>query len=1129
MRVFQGMKKSLVVCLATVFLQGVPLFAQFETAEVLGTVRDASGGGVPKAAVTLTNQNTGILAKATTDENGNYDFFNVKVGVYTVAVEATGFSKVSTSDVNVSINARQRVDLALQVGSVTESVQVTGAAATLETDISEHGQVIGSQQVVELPLNGRNYSDLALLSTNVVKSVLGTAPITGTPREGAFNANGMRSTYNNFLLDGMDNNAYSTSNQGFSNQVAQPSPDAVQEFKVITSNYSAEYGRVGGAVVNVVMRSGTNAIHGTAYEFLRNTELNAIGYIFGVRPSTFRKPTLQRNQFGLTVGGPVVKNRIFYFADYEGFRNLQKVVNIDSIPTLLDRQGVLPVTVVNPATGAVYPAGSVIPMTSFAQKVLNDLPAPTNGNRSSNYQILQLTRDYSDKYDAKVDGVINDRMTAFLRFSQRKDNQFYQPDIAGPSGGAGNGNIRVLDQSAAAGYTWTVTPASILEVRLGFTHLTGGKFPPLLGGPSELSLYGVTGLPTAPYLTGGLNTQTISGFNSLGRQATNPQFQNPTTWNPKVNYSWNKGRHAIKMGFENTIIHTEVMDINPTYGLNQYTSGFSKPTCAQLGQAAGCTIPSDSNATTSYNLADFYFGLPTQVSLAPFLVGSYRQQQYFGYAQDDYRVNSKLTLNLGMRWEFATPRWERDNVLTNFDPATNSLVQAKNGGIFDRTRVNPDYNNWGPRVGLAYSVDPKTVFRAGYGISYVHLNRLGSADELGINFPQVVLAVINQSIPAGSTSLPAGFITAPNFPAGLIDPAKFNTANANIAYIPKDTKWPRVQTWFFSVQRELMRNTVLEVGYSGNHSTRLPIIADYNQATPNASTATCNAQITTGCLGTQARRPDPTYGSITWVDPAGSSSYNSLFVRFEHRLTNGLYFLNSFTWAKALGNSEQALENAGSGNTVANPQNIYNLAAERGPTSSDIKLINVTSFVYQLPFGKGRRFGGNWNGAVDAVLGGWELNTINTANSGLPVNVQYTPTGNFDVTGRINDFRGLSVMRPNLVGDPTTGAANDSSGTPFFFNRAAFSIPTDPSHPFGNLGRNALRGPDFWQWDMAVNKTFRIPYRDGMGLQFLSEFFNVLNHTNFGIPNPNVSGASFGQITNTYPARQIQLALKLLF
>ena len=321
-----------------------PVFAQFETAEVLGTVRDSSGAAVAKATVMLINQDTGIQAKTTSDENGNFLFSNVKIGRFTVTAEAAGFSKAVASDVRVDVGARQRVDLTLQVGAVTDSVQVTGAAATLETDSSEHGQVINTQQIVELPLNGRAYSDLALLSTNVHRSPLAASfAVSGTPREGSFNVNGMRSTYNNFLLDGLDNNAYSTSNQGFSNQVVQPSPDALAEFKVITSSYSAEYGRVGGAVVNAVLRSGTNQFHGTAYEFLRNTDLNAVGYVFGQRPATFQKPTLQRNQFGATFGGPIIKNKLFFFTDYEGFRQLQRFLNFDSLPTSNDRSGILPV------------------------------------------------------------------------------------------------------------------------------------------------------------------------------------------------------------------------------------------------------------------------------------------------------------------------------------------------------------------------------------------------------------------------------------------------------------------------------------------------------------------------------------------------------------------------------------------------------------------------------------------------------------------------------------------------------------------------------------------------------------------------------------------------------------------
>lgn len=1096
---------TILAVLLALFLTAPMSFGQFDTAEVLGTVRDISGAPVPQANVSLLNQDTGIEVRATTDENGNYDFFNVKVGRYTVVVERAGFAKFTTKDVIVNVNARQRVDVSLQVGALTESVEVSGVAAALETDSSEHGQVIHNQQIVELPLNGRNYSDLALLTTNVHKSPI--AMTDTTPREGAFNVNGMRSTYNNFLLDGMDNNAYSTSNQGFSNQVAQPSPDAVGEFRVITSNFSAEYGRVGGAVINAVMRSGTNQVHGTLYEFLRNTDLNAVGYF---KPAT--KPTMHRNQFGGTIGGPIIRNRLFFFADYEGFRHLQKTYYAASIPNMNDRAGILPVPVVNPSTGTLYPAGTAIPMTAFARKVLTDLPAvPAGTARANNFQQLMLNpRDYADKYDAKIDDQLNDRMTLFLRFSQRKDNQFYSPYLPGPSGGSGNGYVRTLSQAAALGYTWTVTPTSLIEFRMSFTHMRAGKQPPFLGGASMQDTYGISGLPTFSDLTGGLNTQNITGFTTgiIGRQATNPQFQHPTTWNPKINYSLMKGRHALKMGGEIHLIHTEVMDINPVYGLLGYAGSFSKPTCGQLGQPSNCAVASDA---ASYNLADFMFGLPNQIQLANWLVGNYRQRDYFLYLQDDFHVSSKLTLNLGLRWEFATPRWERDNVLSNYDPASNKMIPAKDGGLYDRALVDPDYRDWAPRLGLAYTVNPKTVFRGGYGISYVHLNRLGSADELGINGPQVNIATINQSIPAGG-SPPSSFLTAVNaFPAGIATPANFNPVNSNVAYIPRDTRWPYVQTWFASLQREFRKTWVFELGYTGSHSLRVPILSDYNAARPNLPGQT---------LGTQARRPIQTFGAITWVDPAGQSLYNGLSVRVERRFAAGLYFLNSFTWAKALGNTEQALEN----NVTV--QNIRDLRNERGPSSYDVTLLNVSSVVYRLPFGNGRKFGASWNGVLEAVAGGWELNTINTANSGLPVTVSYTPSSALDATGRLAEWRGVATQRPNLVGDPARPAS--AAMIDQYWNKAAFAMPTADA-PFGNLGRNSMRGPNFWQWDLGLNKRFRIPAREGMALQFRSEFFNLLNHTNFGGPTADITSAAFGTIRSAYPARQIQFALKLMF
>jgi hypothetical protein len=1103
-------------------LAAIPAVAQFDTAEVLGTVRDVSRSVVPKAALTLLNEDTGITARTVADDSGNYTFSNVKIGRYKLTAEAAGFSRASESGIKVDVGARLRVDFALQVGQVTETVEVSGAAAALETDSSEHGQVVGTTAIVELPLNGRNYADLALLSANVVKSPIAASfSASGTPREGSFNVNGMRSTYNNFLLDGLDNNAYGTSNQSYSSQAVQASPDALAEFKVITSNYSAEYGRVGGAVVNAVMKSGTNQFHGTAYEFLRNTDLNATGFLFS--PAVFVKPTLQRNQFGLTIGGPIIKNRLFFFGDYEGYRQLQRYLNFDSLPTATDRAGNLPVAVYDPLNKTVYPANTPIPIASlnpFAAALLGGLPTLNGAGRSNNYEALLLIRDYSDKYDAKIDGQINDHMNAFLRFSQRKDVQFYQPTFPGPSGGDGNGFIHSIDQNASIGYTWAVTASSIFEARLGWTRINAGKQPALLGGPSLESLFGIQGLPTTSNLTGGFNSQSISGFTALGRQTSNPQFQNPQSWDPKLNYSKTIGRHSIKTGYEYLNVHTEILDVNPLYGQDVYAGQFSKPTCAELSLAAGCTIASDA---TSYNLADLIFGAPSQINQGSYTVVNLRQYVHSLYVQDDFHVSPKLTVNIGLRWEFASPLFERDNNYSNFDPTTDSMIKATGGDLFHRSLVHPDYKDLGPRLGMAYSIDKKTVVRGGYGISYTFFNRVGSALE-GINAPQALFGVLNQTIPAGG-AVPTGFLTTQNsFTTGIANPSAFNPVNSNVVYVPPDTKWPYIQNWFLSVQREIAKDTLVEISYNGNHSLRVPILADYNQAAPNAVTATCAPPATTaGCLGVQARRPIPTYGPITWVDPAGDNHYNGLSARLEHRFGSGLYFLNSFTWGNAMGDSEQALEYY-AGYFQANPQNIHNLAAEKGPSSFDVKFNNVTSVVYQVPFGKGRKYGGSMNPVIDAVAGGWELNTINTAHTGTPLDVIYGASTINDNTGLSNDYRGQAFLRPNVSGSAASQSTSQMLNT--FFAGYTFTTPLATS-PYGNVGRNSFRAPGFEQWDFAANKSFRI--RENIKVQLRSEFFNLLNHTNFGIPDTKTTDAAFGTIRTTYPSRQIQFALKLLF
>jgi hypothetical protein len=1078
----------------------VPVLAQFDSAEVLGAIRDKSEAAVAKATVTLTNQATGLTAKTESDSDGNYFFSNVKIGNYTVTAEAVGFSKAVAKDVTINVNARQRVDLLMQVGTLSESIEVTDAAVLLQTDSSERGQLITGRYIVELPLNGRSYSDLALLTIGVLRS---PSAYSGTPREGSFVVNGLRATYNNYLLDGVDNNAYGTSNQGFANQVAQPSPDSVAEFKVITNNYSAEYGRSGGATIDVAMKSGSNQFHATAYDYLRNTSLNAVGYIFGARPATFQKPTLVQNQFGVTLGGPVVRNRVFFFSDYEGFRQIARTLKFASIPTLDDRRGILPVTVKNPQTGATYPAGTAIPMTAFAAKVLNDLPAPNAGvaasSRSNNYTASPLDRNYNDKFDVKLDGQLMPSLQSFLRISQRKVNIFNEPTIPGLSGGNSNGYTRVLNQQGSLGTTWTVSPKSVLEFRFAVSRTNAGKFPPAIGGASMLAIYGITGLPTTPDLTGGLTATTISGLDQLGRQSTNPQFQNPTDFDYKLNYSRQIGRQSLKAGYEFMAIRTQVNDINPLYGRDAYAGNFS------------------GGGGTNGSLADFYFGLRSQYALANYLVGNYRQHEHFFYAQDDIRMSSTLTVNLGLRYEYATPRWELNNQISNFDPVSKTMLLAKSGDIYDRSLVNPDRNNFAPRLGFAWSAAPNTVLRGGYGWSYIHQNRVGSADLLGINYPQVVIATVNQTDPFD----PSFVTTQQGYPAGLTDARNFPVLNSNITYIPANIRTPYVQSWFFSVQRELLKGFLLDVGYVGNHSVALPVIADYNQAAPQPTPASN--------LSLNARRPLAGFGAITWFDPAGFSNYNALQVKVEKRLAGGWQFLNSFVWGKAIDNSSQSLDTAG-GND-ASPQDVRNMAAEKGLSSYDQKFTDVLSLFYQVPVGRGRRFGAAMNPFLDAVVGGWETSVVNTALSAAPLTLRAwngsIPSA-FQTVGNLAGFRGGEIFRPNVSGPVLADNPADITNT--YFNIANVSLSTDPSHPFGNVGRDTVRGYPLFSLDLGIHKNFTILH-EGTYLQLRGEAFNLFNHTNFAPPNTDRASSAFGTTRSILAnsQRQIQVALKLVF
>jgi hypothetical protein len=1070
-------------------------FAQFETATVVGTVKDSTGGVVPNAKVTLTNTQTGLTSERLSDANGAYEFFTVRIGTYVITAEKEGFSIALVDNVQVTVGARQRVDLTMSVGQLTEKIEVSASAVLLQTDTSDRSQVITGEQTRALPLNGREYSALALLSPGVRLSALNTGGF--TPREGSFNVNGLRSTFNNFLIDGVDNNAYGTSNQGFSNQVMQPAPDAVGEFKVVTNNMSAEYGRSAGATINVAYASGTNQFRGSAWEFMRRTELNATGFF---RPASGVKPGFDRDQFGGVVGGPLKRNKAFFFADVEIFDQTRSQTSSSTIATMAQRQGILAVDVRNPLTGEVYPAGTPIPMTAFARKVLNELPAPTNANTANNLQILQEFTNRTPKAGGKVDYQVSPTLSLFGRVGWRDADILDRPSISGPSGGGGNAETYVTNKQFSSGLTYMPSATSLLEARFGWSNTRAGKNPFALyeGQGRAEDVYGITGLPTDPRVAAGLPTQLITGYSDLGRQATNPQWQYPTVFNPKVNYTWLQGRHSLKTGYEFQRVLTEVQDVNPLYGRDSYSGQFSK------------AVPTAAN-NNLYNLADFMFGARSTYALSNILVAELEQNMHFIYLQDDWRVNDALTINAGLRYEFATPWTEANNVLSNFDPARRTMVMAKNGSLKDRSTINPDRNNFGPRFGLAYTIAERTVLRGGYGKSFVHFHRAGGANVLPINGPQVINAVVVQTL-----ADPAFRTTQQGYPAGLTEPSRFNPLLANITYMPEDYRSTDVHSWFASVQREVWTGALLDLAYVGNRADGMLLFANYNQAVPN------NAA---GTLSLQSRRPIPEFADITYSFNGGKSRYHAFQTKFDWRIGRDLTLLSSLTLSQTKDNGAGSLESP-NGNFPA-PQDFRNLDADFGLSAYHEPYNSTTSFVIDLPFGNGRRYMSNAGTVVDAVLGGWMIAGINTVAPGDMVTLTYTPLASQVVSGIQQDFRGANNYRPNVSGDPLVPDGERTYNN--WLSRTTVTAPTDPSQPFGNAPRNSVRGPLRWQVYMVMSKRFDIPWTSNGGFEFRAEFFNLLNRTNFRAPNGNRSANAYGTITSTYDPRIIQFGFKASF
>ncbi len=1178
------------------------LLAQYENGSVVGTIRDASGAAVPSAVVTITNNATGVTAKITANGEGDYEAPSLHVGSYNISASAPGFSDAVANNITVSVGGRERIDLSLKTGATQTTVQVSDIALQLETETSERGQVITNYQSEALPLVTRNYSDLLALvpGSRQAPTAATTSSVSSLTRAGAYNVNGERSMFNNFLLDGLDNNAYGESNQGFDNQIIAVPPDSVAQFQVVTDNESAEYGRSSGATINVASQSGTNKLHATLYEFIRNTDLNAAGFFKPLIVSNtgttvpFRKPVFNRNQFGANFGGPIIKDKLFFFVDYEGFRQVLKPLSVLTLPTQDELSGNLVTPVKNPITGEIYPVNpqthlTAIPFAAFnplSQQIVSQfetllcpklLPGGTGntcalplagvsstGLASNDYAVQAPFTDNSDKGDLRLDWQINPANSAFLRISDRKEDAVNYPTIPIPLDGQTNGNIRILDQQIAAGYTRLFGANKVLDARLGLDRTKAGKYNLSIG---NTDFNNIPGLPTTnPVVAGGLPSIGITGLTGFGRQSTNPQWQDPALIDPKVNFTLIKGKHSMKFGYEYEHIWMAVNDNNPLYGSFTFGGGYSN--------AGGSTV------TDTY-WADFLFGATNAYSLANYYEAHLTQNIDNLYAQDDWQVLPNLTLNLGLRWEYGSPYAELYNRISNFDPvsqtvltttpgavAGNGITPVSYGGTYGKTLVNPDYDDFGPRVGFAYSIDPKTVARGGFGISYAHYTRAGSGDILGINAPQAQFATVTQIAPsvnnhcatplpaqiiAFGTTTPSCFATADQgFPTGLV--TGFNKATDNITYVPKNTRDSYVESYFLSVQRTLHKNILLDVAYVGNHGVKLQGFLNANQKNPSLGFA----------------RPYANWPSdITTALNQFWSNFNSLQVKYEQQMVGGLTLLNSFAWERALDNASASLE----ANTPS-PQDANNISGDYGQSDYNLPIANITSLVYDLPFGRGRSMLSSANSITNAIVGGWQVSAINTMQAGTPFNLTYNPNSSQALSPQIpvgSTYRGANEYRPNKVpGQPVTqGRSHRAANTGYvnYVNLPAFVLPPikdaagNVLSPFGNASRNPGRTPALYQTDIALNKTFTTPI-ESLKIQFRTEFYNAFNHTNLYLPGNgtgNVGGiisgtqgttagvygvggtaplaainggalnANTGQITSTFTPRVIQFGLKVIY
>lgn len=1045
--------------------------AQTVEATLSGSIADPSGAAIVAAQVTATETNQGVARTTRTNEAGLYNIANLQPGTYQVTAQASGFKTEVLNGVVLQVQQSARLDFHLTLGAISESIQVSSNAVALHTDDSVVGQVINNQSIVELPLNGRNYLELAQLTA-------GVAPANGsrTSSVGAFSALGEHGYQTRVVLDGIDNSSGASGGQiGREAQAVQPSIDAVEEFKVVTNNNSAEYGlRMGGTVI-VSMKSGTNQFHGTLFEFLRNDAMDAANFFAVGQP----KPPFRQNEFGGTFGGPIRKNRTFFFLAYDGTQTRESLATISTVPLPSMLTGIFtgqtaiydPLTTVKNAAGKVtgrtqFP-NNVIPISRFdkvSAKLVSLYPSPNLPGIANNYYYPGTYSDNPNEVDSRVDQVINDKNRAFVRFSRRWENQLNPGPMPLPADGAAWTTLVLAADSLAANLNTTLTPSINNDLRLGYSILNTD-----LGIPTTQNLnsqYGINGLGNyGPYNQTGLAALVINGFNSLGSKTSNPNFNNLSNYQLSDDLLTVRGHHTIRFGFSGL-----------REGIFRKTAKNSR---GQLTFDGSYTQNPGVTGTTGLGIADFLLGDANKMQYSNLAGETVKSYNYSAYVQDDWRVSSKLTLNLGVRWDFfGRPTYGATPVSAfQFVPGTQNYTILTPNGHGD-CGCNNDLKNFAPRAGLAYQVRPNTVIRSGFGIYYGMAD--GLQDTMGGFFNEAPTydAI---SVTGDKATNPAAVLSA-GFPAGVINTT---TVPANVtvdsAYRYMATQYS--MNWFFDVQQQVGKDSVVTLSYLGSGTRHMIESVNLNQPQPGPGTVA-------------SRSPYPAFASVLLNSPITNAEYNGFTAKYEKRYAHGFTVLGSYTWSHAIDNAEEDL-NASLGQT---PENYLNMQNQRGNSIFDVRHNFVTSLVYDLP-GKGR------------ILGGWQVAGIVSLYTGSP----FAPIVSTDLqnTGTTN--------RPNRIGNGNL--PSDQQSIHDWFNLAAFTIPAQ--YTYGNAGRNILYGPGTKNVNVKFGRNF--VFAERWKLQFRAEFYNVFNTPNFGTPNPDVDLPQGGQITTAAAARQIQLALKLAF